>query len=126
MKPCTEQYKTLKIERHRNVHRLLFGTMHIRVEGNRPQSLLKLGVLLCVSEARTQQHALWQCVGIHVYMGSFPLRVNDETNMLSLRNMKIHALMRISSDKVSKNHIRGLEKTIGDIINNTNDNEEIT
>ena len=64
MKPCTEQYKTLKIERHGTLHRLLFGSMHVRVEGNRPHSLLKLGVLLCVSEARTQQHASWLCVGI--------------------------------------------------------------
>ena len=34
--------------------------------------------------------------------------------------------MRISSDEVPKNPIRDLEKTILDIINNTNDGEEIT
>ena len=65
-------------------------------------------------------------MAVRWHMGSFPLRVNDETNTLSLRNMKIHARMRISSDKVSKNHIRDLEKTILDIINNTNDSDEIT
>ena len=40
-------------------------------------------------------------MAVRCHMGPFPLRVNDQTNTLSLRNMKMHALMRISSDKVS-------------------------
>ena len=65
-------------------------------------------------------------MAVRWHMGSFPLPAIDQTNTLSLRNMKIHALMRITSDKVSKNHIRNLEKIILDISNNTNDSEEIT
>ena len=62
------------------------------------------------------------------HVGPFPLRLNDHnhTKTLSLRNMKIHALMRLSPDKVSKNYIWDLENTILEIINSTNDDDEIT
>ena len=77
----------------------VIGTMHVRVEGNWTHSLQKLGVLLCMSKARTQQHALWQCVGIWDHSPN--ALVTKQTRYPSETHMPL-----CSSDKVSKYHIR--------------------